>query len=83
MAPTKTKKMVSDQKIKPRMATKVPIRDSPSTPQRSPIKRRKVGITLQQKQTLIENLQLEGMLKYSTELYGWLTKNQSRNALAD
>ncbi|CEJ90724.1 hypothetical protein VHEMI06485 [[Torrubiella] hemipterigena] len=59
MAPTKSKKLVSDQKSKSRMATKVPIRDSPSTPQRSPIKRRKIGISLQQKQTLIDNLQLE------------------------
>lgn len=31
----------------------------PGTPQRSPIKRRRIGLTLAQKQALIDNLQLE------------------------
>lgn len=60
MAPTKSKKISADPKAKVKAGTKVPLRSSPSTPQHSPIKRRKVGITLQQKQTLIQNLQLEG-----------------------
>ncbi|KAL7932622.1 Borealin N terminal domain-containing protein [Trichoderma chlorosporum] len=33
--------------------------DTPSTPQRSPIRKKQTGITLQQKQALIENLRLE------------------------
>ncbi|KAL7913328.1 Borealin N terminal domain-containing protein [Trichoderma velutinum] len=33
--------------------------DTPSTPQRTPIKKKQMGITLQQKQALIENLRLE------------------------
>ncbi|EHK25019.1 uncharacterized protein TRIVIDRAFT_15810 [Trichoderma virens Gv29-8] len=33
--------------------------DTPSTPQRTPIKKQQAGITLQQKQALIENLRLE------------------------
>lgn len=62
MAPTKSKKKLSDAKTILRTGTKVPLRDEPSTPQRSPIKKRKMGISLRQKQTLIENLQLESLL---------------------
>ncbi|KAH8179676.1 Borealin-lik [Sarocladium implicatum] len=40
-------------------ATKRPRDATPTTPERSPIKKRKMGITLQRKQTLIQNLQLE------------------------
>lgn len=49
MAPGRPKKRVSNEAI--------------STPelQRSPIKQRKMGITLRQKQALIDNLQLESM----------------------
>ncbi|KAF7550443.1 hypothetical protein G7Z17_g5716 [Cylindrodendrum hubeiense] len=57
MAPVRTKKRASDA-----MADqKYPVRTgSPSTPRhRSPIKKRKGAISLQQKQALIDNLQLE------------------------
>ncbi|KAF4581185.1 Borealin-like protein [Ophiocordyceps camponoti-floridani] len=39
--------------------TKIPLKGSPRTPRPSPIKKRRKGITLQQKQALIDNLQLE------------------------
>ncbi|KAL2212250.1 hypothetical protein CC79DRAFT_1329560 [Sarocladium strictum] len=56
MAPTRVKKQPSQDtpgtSKRPRDAT-------PTTPERSPIKKRKMGITLQRKQTLIQNLQLE------------------------
>ncbi|GAB0137007.1 hypothetical protein EsDP_00005290 [Epichloe bromicola] len=61
MAPTKSKKRVSDQTTAAvnRQDTKVSIK-SPSTPTgRSPIKKRKMGLSAQQKQALIDNLQLE------------------------
>ncbi|KAM0250190.1 hypothetical protein ACHAQJ_008733 [Trichoderma viride] len=60
MAPTRTKKPSSTESGSSlqKHAT-YSSSDSPSTPQRSPIKKRKMGITLQQKQALIENLRLE------------------------
>ncbi|KAK3191556.1 hypothetical protein K4F52_002371 [Lecanicillium sp. MT-2017a] len=59
MAPTKSKKRGSGDSTKQRAGVAVPLKDAPSTPtHRSPIKKR-AGITLQQKKTLIENLQLE------------------------
>ncbi|QPH00007.1 hypothetical protein C2857_003104 [Epichloe festucae Fl1] len=61
MAPTKSKRKVSDQTTAAvnRQDTKVSIK-SPSTPTaRSPIKKRKMGLSAQQKQALIDNLQLE------------------------
>lgn len=64
MAPTKSKKRGSDQSAAStkQRGVKVPVKDEPTTPtDRSPIKKRKAGITLQQKKTLIENLQLESM----------------------
>jgi hypothetical protein len=67
MAPTKTKKGGSDASTKQRGGVAVPLKDAPSTPtHRSPIKKRKAGISLQQKKTLIENLQLE-----SEWIYHW------------
>ncbi|KAJ3496198.1 hypothetical protein NLG97_g2831 [Lecanicillium saksenae] len=62
MAPTKSKKRGSDQSTAStrQRGVKVPVKEEPTTPtERSPIKKRKAGITLQQKKTLIENLQLE------------------------
>ncbi|CAM1507093.1 Fc.00g067340.m01.CDS01 [Cosmosporella sp. VM-42] len=67
MAPTRSKKRASDQStasVRKQVAMadqKIPLRaGSPSTPhQRSPIKKRKGGITLIQKQALIDNIQLE------------------------
>lgn len=71
MAP-KSKKRGSDQSVAStrQRGVKVPVKDGPTTPtERSPIKKRRAGITLQQKKTLIENLQLEGM----SVLLDWLT----------
>ncbi|ATY63435.1 hypothetical protein A9K55_008026 [Cordyceps militaris] len=62
MAPTRSKKRGSDQSTAStrQRGVKVPVREEPTTPtERSPIKRRRACITLPQKQTLIENLQLE------------------------
>ncbi|TQV95799.1 hypothetical protein V2A60_000972 [Cordyceps javanica] len=62
MAPTKSKKRVSDQSAAStrQRGVKVPVKEEPTTPtERSPIKKRRAGITLHQKQALIENLQLE------------------------
>lgn len=65
MAPVRNKKRVSDQSTASRRHgaatdTKVPIK-SPSTPHdKSPIKKRRMGISALQKQALIDNLQLEG-----------------------
>ncbi|KAL7785581.1 Borealin N terminal domain-containing protein [Trichoderma ceciliae] len=60
MAPTRTKKQGSTESSSSlKKHATFGSSDSPSTPQRSPIKRRKMGITLQQKQALIENLRLE------------------------
>ncbi|KAJ2971871.1 hypothetical protein NQ176_g7478 [Zarea fungicola] len=61
MAP-KSKKRGSGESLAStkQRGVKVPVKDGPTTPtERSPIKKRKAGITLQQKKTLIENLQLE------------------------
>ncbi|KAK9439207.1 Borealin-like protein [Metarhizium brunneum] len=64
MAPVRNKKRVSDQSTASRRHgattdTKVPIK-SPSTPHdKSPIKKRRMGISALQKQALIDNLQLE------------------------
>ncbi|KFG87845.1 hypothetical protein MANI_001051 [Metarhizium anisopliae] len=64
MAPVRNKKRVSDQSTSSRRHgaatdTKVPIK-SPSTPHdKSPIKKRRMGISALQKQALIDNLQLE------------------------
>lgn len=56
MAPTRAAKRKSDATLD----LKVPVKtSSPSTPQRSPIRKRRGGITLQQKQAMIDNLQLE------------------------
>lgn len=56
MAPVRTKQRVSDAMADQR----VPVRPSPTTPHhRSPIKKRQGGISLHQKQALIDNLQLE------------------------
>lgn len=63
MAAARTKKRVSHHSSPPGATTgiKVPVK-SPSTPHdRSPIKSRKMGISAQQKQALIDNLQLESM----------------------
>ncbi|OAA64936.1 Borealin-lik [Cordyceps fumosorosea ARSEF 2679] len=62
MAPARSKKRGSDQSTAStrQRGVKVPVKEEPTTPtERSPIKRRKAGITLHQKQTLIQNLQLE------------------------
>ncbi|KAK0392446.1 hypothetical protein NLU13_1941 [Sarocladium strictum] len=56
MAPTRVKKQPSHDAPG---ASKRPRDATPTTPERSPIKKRKMGITLQRKQTLIQNLQLE------------------------
>lgn len=48
---TKSKNTMANQRVVVRS-------ESPATPQRSPIRKRK-GVTLQQKQALIDNLQLE------------------------
>ncbi|OAQ72787.1 Borealin-lik [Pochonia chlamydosporia 170] len=64
MAPVRNKKRVSDQSTTSKRQgtttdTKVPVK-SPSTPHdRSPIKKRKMGLSALQKQALIDNLQLE------------------------
>ncbi|KAI2621084.1 Borealin N terminal-domain-containing protein [Hypoxylon sp. NC1633] len=58
MAPVKaTRKHKLDQPTSPMAARKIPT--TSGTPQRSPIKRRKMGLSLAQKQALIDNLQLE------------------------
>ncbi|KAJ4165597.1 hypothetical protein LMH87_007221 [Akanthomyces muscarius] len=62
MAPARSKKRGSDQSTAStrQRGVKVPVKEEPTTPtERSPIKKRQAGITLHQKQTLIENLQLE------------------------
>ncbi|KAH6611004.1 hypothetical protein Trco_001024 [Trichoderma cornu-damae] len=60
MAPTRAKKQgPTDSSSSLKQHATFGSSDSPSTPQRSPIARRKMGITLQQKQALIENLRLE------------------------
>ncbi|KAM3514779.1 hypothetical protein MY11210_001620 [Beauveria gryllotalpidicola] len=62
MAPTRSKKRTSDQSTAStrQRGVKVPVKEEPTTPtERSPIKKRKAGITLHQKSTLIGNLQLE------------------------
>ncbi|KAI5466772.1 Borealin N terminal-domain-containing protein [Mariannaea sp. PMI_226] len=56
MAPTRAMKPKSDATGDLRIPDRT---SSPSTPQRSPIRKRKGGITLQQKQAMIDNLQLE------------------------
>lgn len=67
MAPVRQKKWPSDQSTASTRhgategSTRVPLKGSPSTPHpRSPIKRQRMGISVQQKQALIDNLQLEG-----------------------
>ncbi len=79
MAPTRSKKRGSDQSTASankrssdqfapstkQRGIKVPVKEEPTTPtERSPIKKRKAGVTLPQKMALIENLQLESA--YST-----------------
>lgn len=61
MAPPKGKKRSADQaalQSRDAMADQQ-IPTKTGTPTESPAKRRKVGITLEQKQALIDNLQLE------------------------
>ncbi|KAH6898850.1 Borealin N terminal-domain-containing protein [Thelonectria olida] len=56
MAPTRATKRKSDATTD----LQVPVKStSPSTPQRSPIRKRRGAISLQQKQAMIDNLQLE------------------------
>ena len=62
MAPARSKNRGSDQSTAStrQRGVKVPVKEEPTTPtERSPIKKRQAGITLHQKQTLVENLQLE------------------------
>ncbi|KAF4960468.1 hypothetical protein FSARC_10468 [Fusarium sarcochroum] len=65
MAPVRSKKRISDQRpaspLKKAMAEMAPLRTgSPSAYPRSPIKKRTPGaITMQQKQAMIDNMQLE------------------------
>ncbi|RCI15334.1 hypothetical protein L249_6525 [Ophiocordyceps polyrhachis-furcata BCC 54312] len=63
MAPARRRSRPSDSSTRRDDAsrgTKIPLKGSPRTPHhRSPIKKRKNGISLQQKQALIDNLQLE------------------------
>ncbi|PFH61057.1 hypothetical protein XA68_18318 [Ophiocordyceps unilateralis] len=66
MAPTLRRSRPSDQSTTSATrrddasrGTKIPLKGSPCTPQASPIKKRRKGISLQQKQALIDNLQLE------------------------
>ncbi|PNY27150.1 Uncharacterized protein TCAP_02921 [Tolypocladium capitatum] len=66
MAPVRQKKRVSDQSTASTRRHgastdgKMPLKDDPSTPRhRSPIKKQRMGISVQQKQALIDNLQLE------------------------
>ncbi|PHH79556.1 hypothetical protein CDD80_4436 [Ophiocordyceps camponoti-rufipedis] len=66
MAPTRRRSCPSDQPSPSSTSrdgassgTKIPLKGSPRTPRPSPIKKRRKGITLQQKQALIDNLQLE------------------------
>ncbi|RDA83001.1 hypothetical protein CP532_4386 [Ophiocordyceps camponoti-leonardi (nom. inval.)] len=67
MAPARRRSRPSDSSTTPATrrddasrGTKIPLKGSPRTPHhRSPIKKRKNGISLQQKQALIDNLQLE------------------------
>jgi hypothetical protein len=58
---------------------------STTTPHhRSPIKKRKMGISLAQKQALIDNLQLESKYAGNQKTCGTsLSSKQSRNALDD
>ncbi|KAG6139833.1 hypothetical protein E4U48_002423 [Claviceps purpurea] len=61
MAPVKSKKRVSDRSVTSptRTNTKVPLK-SPSTPTGpSPVKQHTIGLNAQQKQALIDNIQLE------------------------
>ncbi|QYT00779.1 Nbl1_Borealin_N domain-containing protein [Trichoderma simmonsii] len=60
MAPTRPRKQASTESSasQKKHATSSGS-DSPSTPQRTPIRKKQTGITLQQKQALIENLRLE------------------------
>ena len=75
MAPTKTKKRGSDASTKQRGGVAVPLKDAPSTPtHRSPIKKRKAGISLQQKKTLIDNLQLESELSVTGKRFCSVSK---------
>ncbi|PHH90979.1 hypothetical protein CDD83_2049 [Cordyceps sp. RAO-2017] len=64
MAPVRRKSRHSDQSStstgRRDDTTKVPLKGSPSTPQRrSPIRKPRMNISLQQKQALVDNLQLE------------------------
>ncbi|KAJ6445784.1 Borealin-lik [Purpureocillium lavendulum] len=66
MAPVRQKKRGSDQSTASTRrqgateGSKVPLRSSPSTPHnRSPIRKQRKGLSLHQKQALIDNLQLE------------------------
>ncbi|KAL5084467.1 hypothetical protein Trisim1_011745 [Trichoderma cf. simile WF8] len=60
MAPTRPRKQASSESSasQKKHATSSGS-DTPSTPQRTPIRKKQTGITLQQKQALIENLRLE------------------------
>ena len=69
MAPVRQKKRGSDQSMASASRhgatanSKVPLKSSPSTPRHmSPIKKQRMGVTVQQKQALIDNLQLEGLI---------------------
>ncbi|GFP53602.1 hypothetical protein TASIC1_0002078700 [Trichoderma asperellum] len=60
MAPTRTKKKGSTESSSSQQKSATySSSGSPSTPQRSPIHKKRAGITMQQKQALIENLRLE------------------------
>ncbi|KAL6898133.1 Borealin N terminal domain-containing protein [Trichoderma evansii] len=60
MAPTRTKKKGSTESSSSQQKSATySSSGSPSTPQRSPIQKKRAGITMQQKQALIENLRLE------------------------
>lgn len=60
MAPTRNKKKGSTESSSSQQKSATySSSGSPSTPQRSPIQKKRTGITMQQKQALIENLRLE------------------------
>lgn len=62
MAPTRPRKQASEESGSSSSLQKRATSsgsDAPSTPKRSPIEKKPTGITLQQKQALIENLRLE------------------------
>ena len=68
MAPVRQKKRASDQSTASARrqgaleASKIPLKGSPMTPhRRSPVKKQTRGISLHQKQALIDNLQLESL----------------------